>query len=330
MVGQVISHYRVEDKLGGGGMGVVYRAQDLRLGRSVALKFLPPRLVSEPQALERFQREARSASGLNHPNICTIHEIDQWEGQPFIVMELLEGQTLKHMIAGKPLESAQILEIAIQIADALDAAHESGIIHRDLKPANIFHHQARTNQDFGFRAWPSSCLATAGSRRASEPRADPTLTSDENLTSTGMALGTVAYMSPEQARGQDLDARTDLFSLGAVLYEMASGRLAFIGGTTAVVFEAILNRAPLPATRLNPDLLSDLGWIIAKLLEKDRRLRYQSAAELRADLKRVKRDTESAGVPASSCQTIVPRRAGQPRLSLSRAHLRVVAYRWHF
>src|ERR1700730_14381860 len=296
MLGQVISHYRIEEKLGGGGMGVVYRAQDLRLGRSIALKFLPPALVRDPQALERFQREARAASGLNHPNICTIHEIDQFEGQPFIVMELLEGQTLKHMITGKPLGSHQILEITIQIADALEAAHESGIVHRDLKPANIFLTKRGQSKvlDFGLAKLVPTPRQIAEQVGVSN---QPTVSGVEHLTSTGVALGTVAYMSPEQARGEELDRRSDLFSLGAVLYEMATGRLAFGGGTTAVVFEAILNRAPVSAVRLNPELSPDLGWIAAKLLEKDRRLRYQSAAELQADLKRVKRDTESSGVP---------------------------------
>jgi serine/threonine protein kinase/tetratricopeptide (TPR) repeat protein len=295
MQGQVISHYRIEEKLGGGGMGVVYRAQDLRLGRSIALKFLPPELIRDTQALERFQREARAASGLNHPNICTIHEIDQFEGQPFIVMELLEGQPLKHMITGKPLNSAQILEITLQIADALQAAHESGIIHRDLKPANIFvtkRGQAKV-LDFGLAKLVQTPRQTPEDVAIS---AAPTI-SGMHLTSTGVALGTVAYMSPEQARGEELDHRSDLFSLGAVLYEMGTGRLAFGGSTSAVVFEAILNRPPLSAVRVNPELSSDLGWITSKLLEKDRRLRYQSAAELLADLRRVKRDTESSGVP---------------------------------
>jgi len=296
MLGQTISHYRIEEKLGGGGMGVVYRAQDLRLGRNIALKFLPPDLVRDPQALERFQREARAASGLNHPNICIIHEIDQFEGQPFIVMELLEGNTLKHMITGNPLPATQILEITIQIADALEAAHDSGIIHRDLKPANIFltkRSQAKV-LDFGLaKLVPAE--KPLGDQAGSESL--PTLSGVHHLTSTGVALGTVAYMSPEQARGEELDRRSDLFSLGAVLYEMATGRLAFGGGTTAVVFEAILNRTPVSAARVNPELIPDLGWIAAKLLEKDRNLRYQSASELQADLKRVKRDTESSGVP---------------------------------
>ena len=266
--------------------------------------------------MERFQREARSASGLNHPNICTIHEIDQWEGEPFIVMELLEGQTLKHMIAGRPLPSTQILEIATPIADALDAAHETGIIHRDLKPANIFITKRGQTKilDFGLA---KLVLGHHGVGHAVAAPSDPTLTSAENLTGTGVAFGTVAYMSPEQARGEELDQRTDLFSLGAVLYEMASGRLAFIGSTTAVVFEAILNRTPLPVSRLNPDLIPDLGGIIAKLLEKDRRLRYQSAAELRADLKRIKRDTESSGVPASVTKNSFKTRMHVPTVAIA-------------
>ena len=312
MIGKVISHYRIEEHLGGGGMGVVYRAVDLRLGRNVAIKFLPPDLVRDHQALERFQREARAASALNHPNICTIHEIDEADGHPFIVMECLSGQTLKHLITDKPLASNRILEVTIQIADALEAAHEFGIIHRDLKPANIF--LTRRGQakvlDFGL----AKLIATP--RRIAEGvgvSTLPTENTEGHLTSTGAALGTVAYMSPEQARGEELDARTDLYSLGAVLYEMATGRLASGTGTTAVVFEAILNRTPVPATRLNVDLLPDLGWIIAKLLEKDRRLRYQSAAELRADLGRVKRDSESTRVSAA----VLP----QP----SRAHWRLSA-----
>jgi TolB-like protein/Tfp pilus assembly protein PilF len=306
MIGTTISHYQIELRLGGGGMGVVYRAQDLKLGRNVAIKFLPPSLVSDRQALERFQREARTASGLNHPNICTIHEIDEWEGQPFIVMELLEGQTLKQLIIGRPLAMSQLLDIAIQVVDGLDAAHESGIIHRDLKPANIFltrREQAKI-LDFGLAK-----LVSIPQRVVEEVGVSSMPTIDQHdLTSTGVSLGTVAYMSPEQARGEDLDVRSDLFSLGAVLYEMATARSAFIGATTAVTFEAILNRTPLPVTRINPDLVPDVGWIISKLLEKDRKLRYQRAAELRADLKRVKRDTESAGVPSLTAQPGRPKK----------------------